>query len=67
MAAALRPYRDATWVASSYDLHVKECWAGIARAVDRYSVYLLYWWYQLYEYKSTTCTSIVLGRDCTCG
>jgi hypothetical protein len=27
------PYRDATWVKSSYDLHVKECWAGLLRAV----------------------------------
>ena len=27
------PYRDATWVKSSYDLHVKECWAGLVRAV----------------------------------
>jgi hypothetical protein len=27
------PYRDATWVKSSYDLHVKEYWAGLVRAV----------------------------------
>ena len=27
------PYRDATWVRSPYDLHVRECWAGLARAV----------------------------------
>ena len=27
------PYRDATWVTSPYDLHVKECWAGLVRAV----------------------------------
>ena len=27
------PYRDATWVKSPYDLHVKECWAGLVRAV----------------------------------
>ena len=27
------PYRDATWVKSSYDLHVKDCWAGLVRAV----------------------------------
>ena len=27
------PYRDATWVKSPYDLHVKEYWAGLLRAV----------------------------------
>ena len=27
------PYRDATWTKSSYDLHVKEYWAGLMRAV----------------------------------
>lgn len=27
------PYRDATWVKSVYDLDVKECWAGLVRAV----------------------------------
>ena len=26
------PYRDATWVKSSYDLQVKDCWAGLVRA-----------------------------------
>ena len=26
-------YRDATWVNSPYDLHVKEYWAGLVRAV----------------------------------
>ena len=28
-----RPYRDATWVPSPYDLHVTDCWAGLVRAV----------------------------------
>jgi hypothetical protein len=27
------PYRDATWVRSTYDLHVQECWAGLVKAV----------------------------------
>jgi hypothetical protein len=27
------PYRDATWTKSSYDLNVKEYWAGLVRAV----------------------------------
>lgn len=27
------PFRDATWVASPYDLHVKDCWAGLHRAM----------------------------------
>ena len=27
------PYRDATWVKSTYDLHVRECWAGLLKAV----------------------------------
>ena len=27
------PYRDATWSKSTYDLHVKEYWAGLVRAV----------------------------------
>lgn len=30
---AVRPYRDATWVPSPYALHVKDCFAGIAKAV----------------------------------
>jgi len=30
---AVKPYRDATWVPSPYDLHVKDCWAGLAKAV----------------------------------
>ena len=29
----VQPYRDATWVKSTYDLHVKDCWAGLMRAV----------------------------------
>ena len=28
------PYRDATWVKSTYDLHLTDCWAGIRRALD---------------------------------
>ena len=28
------PYRDATWVRSPYDLHVRDCWAGLSRAVE---------------------------------
>ena len=28
------PYRDATWVKSTYHLHVKDCWAGLLRAVE---------------------------------
>jgi hypothetical protein len=27
------PYRDATWVKSTYDLHVQDCWSGLVRAV----------------------------------
>jgi len=30
---AVRPYRDATWVPSPYDLHVRDCWAGLVKAV----------------------------------
>ena len=30
----VRPYRDATWVKSPYDLHVKECWRGLAKALS---------------------------------
>jgi cell division cycle 14 len=28
------PYRDATWVKSEYDLHVRDCWAGLVRALQ---------------------------------
>ena len=28
------PYRDATWVKSTYDLHLIDCWAGIRRAMS---------------------------------
>eukprot|EP00960_Hanusia_phi_P071674 767602-Hanusia_phi.AAC.1 len=28
----LRPYRDATWLKSTYDLSVKDCWDGLLRA-----------------------------------
>lgn len=28
------PYRDATWVRSTYDLHVRDCWAGLVKAVE---------------------------------
>ena len=28
------PYRDATWVKSTYDLHVQDCWSGLVRAVE---------------------------------
>ena len=28
-------FRDATWVKSSFDLHVKDCWAGLQRAVSQ--------------------------------
>eukprot|EP00286_Rhodomonas_abbreviata_P019307 CAMPEP_0181295400 /NCGR_PEP_ID=MMETSP1101-20121128/4129_1 /TAXON_ID=46948 /ORGANISM="Rhodomonas abbreviata, Strain Caron Lab Isolate" /LENGTH=494 /DNA_ID=CAMNT_0023400153 /DNA_START=188 /DNA_END=1668 /DNA_ORIENTATION=- len=27
------PYRDATWVPSTYDLHVQDCWAGLLQGV----------------------------------
>jgi len=27
------PYRDATWIKSTFDLHVKDLWAGLLRAV----------------------------------
>ena len=30
----VRPFRDATWVASTYDLHVKDCWAGLVKAIS---------------------------------
>ena len=30
----VRPYRDATWAPSPYDLHVKECWGGLAKAIS---------------------------------
>jgi len=30
---AVKCYRDATFVPSPYDLHVKDCWAGFAKAV----------------------------------
>ena len=26
------PYRDATWVKSTYELSVRDCWAGLVRA-----------------------------------
>ena len=29
------PYRDATWVKSTYDLSVPECWAGLAKAFEK--------------------------------
>ncbi|EKX46344.1 hypothetical protein GUITHDRAFT_157774 [Guillardia theta CCMP2712] len=29
----LRPYRDATWVRSTYDLKLDDCWAALQRAV----------------------------------
>jgi len=29
----VKPYRDATWVPSPYDLHVKDCWAALAKAI----------------------------------
>jgi hypothetical protein len=28
------PYRDATWVKSPYDLHVKDCWSALIRAMN---------------------------------
>ena len=28
------PFRDATWVKSSYDLHLRDCWAGVRRAIS---------------------------------
>jgi cell division cycle 14 len=31
---AVKAYRDATWVTSPYDLHVKDCWAGLKKAVS---------------------------------
>lgn len=31
---AVKPYRDATWVPSPYDLHVRDCWAGLVKAVE---------------------------------
>ncbi|EKX43467.1 hypothetical protein GUITHDRAFT_52246, partial [Guillardia theta CCMP2712] len=30
---AIRLYRDATWVPSTYDLHITDCWAGLLKAV----------------------------------
>jgi cell division cycle 14 len=30
----LVPFRDATWVKSSFDLTVRDCWAGLLKAVD---------------------------------
>ena len=34
LSGAVKPYRDATWVPSPYDLHVKDCWAGLVKAVS---------------------------------
>jgi cell division cycle 14 len=31
---AVKAYRDATWVPSPYDLHVKDCWSGLTKAVS---------------------------------
>jgi len=31
--AMLPPYRDATWAASTFDLYVFDCWAGLRRAI----------------------------------
>ena len=33
LKGAVRPFCDATWVPSPYDLHVRDCWAGLARAI----------------------------------
>jgi len=32
LGGMVKPYRDATWVPSPYDLHVTECWRGLAKA-----------------------------------
>eukprot|EP00960_Hanusia_phi_P027267 746724-Hanusia_phi.AAC.3 len=32
-AGVLRPYRDATWVKSTYDLKLEDCWSGLIKAV----------------------------------
>ena len=34
-SSVVLPYRDATWVKSTYDLSVPECWAGLAKAVEK--------------------------------
>ena len=31
----VKAYRDATWIPSTYDLHVQECWAGLSRALSK--------------------------------
>ena len=28
------PYRDATWFESTFDLHLRDCWAGLLRAME---------------------------------
>jgi hypothetical protein len=33
LSGAVRPYRDATWCRSPYDLHVKDCFKGLAKAL----------------------------------
>jgi len=35
------PFRDATWVRSTFDLHLRDCWSGLCRAVTKglYSVH----------------------------
>lgn len=30
----LLPYRDATWAKSPFDLEIRDCWAGLQRAVS---------------------------------
>ena len=32
--ALLPPYRDATWVESTFDIYLRDCWAGLRRAVS---------------------------------
>ena len=32
--ALLPPYRDATWVESTFDIYLRDCWAGLLRAVS---------------------------------
>ena len=54
------PYRDATWVKSSYDLHVKECWAGLVRAVAT-GLYDL----QAFDKHEVRCSSCAPAVLCT--
>jgi hypothetical protein len=54
------PYRDATWVKSSYDLHVKDCWAGLVRAVAT-SVYDL----QAFDKHEVRCSRSAPAVLCT--